>query len=356
MLARLFCYSYKRIPMCRKRIALIPAYRPDGVLAEIAEELKDRGLDLVVVDDGSGEKYAGVFAETEKNAAVLRHEKNRGKGAALRTGLSYVAEHYTGPYTVVTVDADGQHRTADVMRVLQTAEEDRGGLVLGSRRFTGKVPLRSLIGNAVTRAVYFLASRCRVYDTQTGLRAFSDLLVPELLEIEGDRYEYEMNVLMTMARAGRPIREVWIETVYLNDNASSHFDAVKDSLRICREILKFSAASFVSFLTDYGLYCLLTALTGRLAFANVAARIVSASVNYVLNRRLVFQSRAPLARSIAQYAALAAVVLAGNTLVLRALAGLGWNPYLAKIVTELLFFILSWTAQRSIVFREKEQK
>lgn len=340
--------------MNTKQIALIPAFEPDEALLKITEELKKRGLDVIVVDDGSGAYFADLFKEAEKTATVLRHEKNRGKGAAIRTGLQYISEHYAAPYTVVTADADGQHKAEDVMRVLQAAAEDDSVLVLGSRRFTGDVPARSRLGNTITRFVFRATSGVRVYDTQTGLRAFSHRLVDTLLAVGGDRYEYEMNVLMRFAREKRPIREVWIETVYLNDNASSHFNTVKDSFRIYREILKFSASSFVGFLTDYALYCLLFAWTGKLILSNVTARIVSATVNYTLNRKLVFRSKAPLVRSASQYAALAVAILIGNTCVLKGLALLGWNQYIAKIATEILFFALSWMVQRKIIFRRKE--
>ena len=340
--------------MSNRRIALIPAYEPDRALLEITEELKKCELEIIVIDDGSGKNFEDLFTEAGRAAKILQHDTNRGKGAAIKTGLSYIAEHYRPPYTVVTVDADGQHRPADVMRVLQAADEERTGIVLGSRSFTGAVPLRSRIGNGITRLVYRLISGCRIYDTQTGLRAFSDLLLPELLQIEGERYEYEMNALIKLAKKGCPLREVRIETVYLNDNASSHFDTFRDSFRICKEILKFSAASLAGFLVDYSLYCVLTAATGDLVLSNVAARIVSATANYTLNRKLVFRSNVPVARSVAQYAALAVVILIGNTVVLRGLTCLGWNHYLAKIVTELAFFAFSWIVQRSLVFRRKE--
>lgn len=340
--------------MNQTNIALIPAYEPDRILLEIVDELRRMDLDVLVVDDGSGPRFSGIFEEAEKEAVILHHGRNRGKGAALRTGLKYIRNRYTEPYAVVTVDADGQHRTADVMRVLLAVPEGEDSLLLGSRRFTGKVPLRSRLGNALTRLVYRTAAGVRVYDTQTGLRAFSHRLVDRLLEIEGDRYEYEMNVLMAFAKEGRPIREIPIETVYLHDNASSHFDVLRDSFRIYWEILKFSVSSFAGFLTDYAMYCSLFALTGNLALSNIAARLVSASVNYTLNRKFVFESGAPVGRSAAQYAALAAVILTGNTIILKGLSSLGWNSYAAKIMTEILFFAFSWITQKHVIFHGKE--
>ena len=222
-----------------------------------------------------GDAWAAFFTEIENStyAVVLHHKKNLGKGSGIKTGLSYIANYYEKPYTVVCVDADGQHNVPDVMKVLYCASENRETLVLGSRKLSGEVPLKSRFGNTVTRVVYRLLSGTYIYDTQTGLRAFSDTLVPLLKRVKGERYEYEMNVLMKFAREKRPIQEIWIETIYLEGNSSSHFHAVKDSLRIYKEILKFSASSLIGFLTDYVMYCLLLAVTGNLVASSQDHRL-----------------------------------------------------------------------------------
>ena len=339
--------------MTAARIALLPAYEPQELLIGLIEELKKQDLEIIVVNDGSGSGYEDIFTEAAKQAVVLRHEINRGKGAAIKAGLTYISHHYRPPYTVVTVDADGQHKSAEVKGVLDEAERYQDALVLGSRQFTGKVPARSRLGNTLSRYVCRLAGGPSVYDPQTGLRAFSHRLIPVLLKIEGQRYEYEMNMLLVFEREKKPVREVAIETVYLNDNASSHFHTIRDSFRIYREILKFSASSLTAFLVDYGLYCFLLLTTGMLAFANVGARLVSATVNYTLNRKMVFDSDAPLGRSALQYALLAVFILMGNTVFLRGLTEYGMSGYVAKIVTELVFFVFSWNMQRSVIFKKE---
>ena len=335
------------------RLALIPAYEPDEKMIAVAEDMAGRGFRVLIVDDGSGPDWAPVFEQAASFGTVLHHEGNRGKGAAIKTGLAWAAEHLTGPYVVVTLDADGQHLPEDAVRVCQAAEAEPQALILGSRSFQGDVPARSRFGNTVTRWVFRLSTGVAVYDTQTGLRAFCDAQVPAMLAVKGERYEYEMNVLMCFAQEGTAIREVPIETVYLDGNSSSHFDTVRDSIRIYREILKFSASSLVSFLVDYGLFCLLSALTETVALSNVLARIVSGTVNYTLNRKLVFDSRAKVARSLAQYAALACGILALNTLLLWLLATvLGFNRYAAKVLVELLLFLVSYFVQKRWIFRK----
>ena len=166
---------------------------------------------------------------------------------------------------------------------------------------------------------------------------------------------------MQLAAEGVPIIEERIETVYEDNNSGSHFRTLRDSFRVYREILKFSASSLASFVIDYGVYALLLAAAGAsgaangLVMANIGARLVSGTANYTMNKKLVFRSRTGLARSAAQYIALAAFILAGNTIVLSMLAGtLGMNSMLAKLVTELIFFAISWTVQKYVIFYREE--
>ena len=416
--------------MASRYIALIPAYEPDRKMLGVIADLGKTGFDVVVVDDGSGPEYAELFEQAAerlpgksgRGVTLLIHDVNRGKGAALKTGLDFINNFMVirGEETqnvIVAVDADGQHLAVDALRAAHTAQGNPGTLVLGSRILGNKaaassgvqsadhasgntqnVPLRSRFGNAVTRQVFRLATGVPVYDTQTGLRAFTADLIPSLLAVNGDRYEYELNVLMDFAGRGIPIREIEIETVYLEGNKSSHFNTVRDSYRIYKEIAKyaatggsslhggtapaqihaeertdgaemsskngrnadgikstakqaakFSASSFASFLIDYAMYALM--IGPGLVFANIGARLISSAANYTINRKLVFRSGKKVATSAVQYFALAAFILAGNTFVLHTMvASLGINSMAAKVLTEVLFFMISWTVQRYVVF------
>ncbi len=336
-------------------IALIPAYQPGPLLLDLLREVRENGLLAVVVDDGSGEEAWELFRQASEYAVVLTHSENRGKGSALKSGLRYIQDHFGADYVVVTMDADGQHRVSDVLRVCRDAQEHPGSLVLGCRRMKKGVPLRSRFGNTLTRLVFSLFTGSDLYDTQTGLRAFDSTLARELIEISGERYEYEMHVLLGCFEGGISVREVEIETVYFDGN-TSHFDIMRDSYRIYKEILKFSVSSFLSFLLDYALYSLLLVLTGNLTASNIGARVMSAGFNYSLNRKLVFCSDSRVENTIWKYWLLAAAILAGNTLVLGALVNeAGVNRYAAKLCTELLFFFLSWLVQRCVIFRKKER-
>ncbi|MCD8023758.1 MAG: bifunctional glycosyltransferase family 2/GtrA family protein [Lachnospiraceae bacterium] len=351
--------------MGKLRIALIPAFDPGPCLLAVLEEMNEKGFTIVVVNDGSSRESDDLFRKADEYAEVLTHDKNCGKGRALKTGLAYIQNHFHSDYVVVTMDADGQHTARDAEFLCNLAEERKGQLILGSRKLETDAPLRSRFGNAVTRAVCRLATGRDISDTQTGLRAFDDSLVSTLLKVPGERYEYEMNVLLDCARAEISVTETEIETIYLDKNEGSHFRVFRDSILIYREILKFSASSFTGFLVDYAIYSILLAvlphLSGNaspgasLVAANIGARIVSATVNYTMNRKLVFKSNASVTKSAAEYCLLAAGILAGNTLVLSALVTVcNMNRYLAKLCTEAVFFIVSWQVQRRFIFRQRQ--
>ncbi|MBR5742721.1 MAG: bifunctional glycosyltransferase family 2/GtrA family protein [Clostridia bacterium] len=326
---------------------------PDEKMIGLVRKLQAAGFETIVVNDGSPAAFDGVFAEAARYAEVLRHEENRGKGEALKTGLRFIRETFDAPYVVVNVDADGQHRLEDVFRVAECAEENRESLVIGSRVFKGRIPFRSRAGNAVTRLVFRLATGVRVYDTQTGLRAYGDRLTERLLRVGGSRYEYEMKMLMELAREKREIREVRIDAVYIDGNASSHFHPVRDSAKIYGEILKFSASSLISFGVDYALFCLFSALTGSVVFSNIAARILSGALNFTLNKKIVFRSGAKAAPALVRYISLAVLILLLNTLILEGLTAVGLAAYVAKIITETVLFVFSYLAQHGFVFRRE---
>lgn len=217
-------------------VVIIPAWQPDRRLTQLIAELQEAGVaHLVVVDDGSSPDTDAVFSDisAKGDVAVCRHEHNLGKGRALKTAFRHVLANLPGVRGVVTADADGQHLSADIVRVAQQLARTPDRAVLGVRSFTGNVPFRSRWGNALTRQIFALLTGHRVSDTQTGLRGLPMRMLPDLLTLPGDRYEYEMAALahLCQARDGLPA-EIPIQTVYLDGNRSSHFHLLRDSLRV----------------------------------------------------------------------------------------------------------------------------
>lgn len=347
-----------------KYITIIPAYKPLDILIQVVAEIRKRGFLIIVVDDGSGVEYQNIFRKIERkldsDVIVLHHKDNLGKGRAIKTGLSYIKENYNLHTVVITMDADGQHSVEDALCISRAALENEGTLVLGSRGFEDNVPLRSRLGNNITKHVFYGITGTKISDTQTGLRAFSTNLIDFMLETKGERYEYEMEILLRCKKHGIPVKEVPIETIYIDGNANSHFRAVRDSLLIYREIVKFTVASFSSFIVDYCCYCLLIWMFGKLelpfqiTMANVLSRVVSGSFNYHMNRKYVFNSNKSVQKTAGQYIALALIILVLNTIILNLLiAQVGIQRYLAKVITEVVLFICSWTVQKFFIFSDK---
>ena len=375
----------------KRQFALIPAYKPNENLISFIQSLETRGLEVVVMNDGSGEDYLPLFHKIQEQslATVIHLEKNQGKGAALKAGLSYL-NTVNDDFQVITLDADGQHSLQDALFLLQKSLENEGSLLLGSRAQSKDSPLRSRIGNYLTKKVFSLTTGVKVEDTQTGMRAFSKQLIPKLLKIQGNRYEYEMNMLLDFAKQGIPIKEYPIETIYINDNEGSHFDTVKDSIRIYSQILKFISSSLLSFCIDFLLYTVSFSLSGSILFSNAFARLISLHCNFFMNQNYVFQNASertekenPAWKERAEetgnetvnaektdqteaikrenlkeylsYLGLALSLFAMNTLLLSAVVEvLGMNAYLAKIITEILLFILSYFVQKHLIFSKQE--
>ncbi len=336
-----------------KKIILIPSYEPDEKLINLVKKIDKDEFDVIVVNDGSGDGYYNIFNDVKKYAHLIQYDINKGKGYALKTGFKYIKEKYYKDYIVVTMDSDGQHTIKDARNLALYSEKHLDTLVLGMRKRDLNVPIRSRIGNGITRFVYSVSTGISVYDTQTGLRSFSDSLMDLFLSIDGDRFEYEMNVLFLCAKRHIPIKEIQIETIYIKNNRGSHFNTLKDSYRIYKDIIKFSFASIISFIIDYCLFLLLFFVTKRIVLSNVVARIVSACLNFYLNRKYVFQSDKNIVFSVLSYGSLAIFILLCNTYLLKLLiVNVHLYEWFSKIIVEFVMFFVSWFVQRFVIFKK----
>jgi putative flippase GtrA len=225
--------------------------------------------------------------------------------------------------------------------------------VLGARQFTGQVPLRSRVGNTVARLAFRAASGRDVRDTQTGLRGYPHGMLTWLCSVPGDRFEYEMNVLLQAARSGRPVEQAPIETIYLDHNSSSHFRPLVDSVRVFAPLVRFSASSLLAFAIDVVALIALHRLTGMLLLSAIGARLVSSAVNFGVNRRLVFRAvgAGRVGAQALRYWSLVGSLFAANFAVLAALTAGGLNLLPAKLLTELSLFAVSYCVQRWLIFR-----
>ena len=214
---------------------LIPAYKPDNLMIELLTNLKKEGFDVIVVNDGSGEEFNDVFETAKEYALILNQDKNRGKGAALRSGFSYINLYPNGHKYVITCDADGQHAVKDIVRMFEKLHETNS-VVFGCRKFDKSVPKRSRNGNFMSRLCRTLITKDYISDDQCGLRGFPIEMLYNLVSLPGDHYEYEMSVVCNLQIKKIKIVEMPIETIYLNGNSTSHFNPGLDTFRIQRTI------------------------------------------------------------------------------------------------------------------------
>ncbi len=239
-------------------VICIPAYEPNQNLIDLIESLENLDLTrIVITDDGSGSQFTPVFAKAEEmGSTVVRHERNFGKGAALRTAIEKAQAVYGPGIDIVTADSDLQHTPRDIRRVADALESNPGCLILGVRDFdSAEVPARSSFGNRFSSAFFKAVTGIRCADTQTGLRGIPSSLLPLALREKGDRYEYEMNFLMDAVKETGLVM-IPIETVY-RDDAPSHFRVLRDSVSIYRRpLLRLGAGLAASTIVITVLYTL----------------------------------------------------------------------------------------------------
>ncbi len=357
---------------------LIPSLSPDERLTNYAGQLLEAGFGaLVVVDDGSAESYQPLFRELEgmDRCVVLHHEVNKGKGVALKTGMAYIRDH-TAFKAVITADSDGQHRVEDTLNICSSLNGTERVMLLGSRDFSKEsvdVPARSKAGNRITSAVFKALYGRYLPDTQTGLRAFIRELIPEFLTVSGDRFEYEMNQLIYCARNDIAMKPIPIRTVYIEENASSHFHPIRDSWRIYKLILgsffRFTLSSLICWAVDIGLFTLLESVilpnfmdrdmvlplvnTGAVIFAaTYGARIVSSVLNFILNKNMVFSIRECRGAAwryvvLVIAAALVSSLAVGAFKLLFPAVPATWF----KIPVDLVLFVVNYRIQKDWVFK-----
>ena len=356
---------------------VLPSLDPDEKLLSTIDGLLEVGFsDIILINDGSKPENLHYFAKAAEHPQIhlLHHEVNRGKGAALKTAFAWFLENRPDAAGVVTVDGDGQHHPEDTLacceKMLQTGE-----VILGCRDFSlPGIPARSRGGNKATCVVFKIFCGMTISDTQTGLRAIPTDAVRAFTKVKGDRFEYETNMLLAMKEQDIPYGEVKIRTVYIEENKSSHFRAVRDSVRIYSLILahffRYTVSSLLSAAVDTGVFSLLSwllqgILTGTLltAVPTVAARVVSSLFNFFLNKKLVFHSKASTGKALLRYYALAIPQLClqfgfteGAYRLFRIADSQTGLRTLIYVVVMTVLFILSYMIQQRWVFRANKKE
>jgi glycosyltransferase involved in cell wall biosynthesis len=338
-------------------IVIIPAYRPDPSLIQLVTALVESRLDIVVVNDGSESKYNAIFSELEKmnQVKVLTHGVNLGKGQALKTAFNEVLTHYPANCPgVVTADADGQHLVEDILNVTQALKSNPHALWLGARSFKQGVPLRSRFGNDLTRYIFKLLIGQSLQDTQTGLRGIPRGFLSSLLRTSSHGYDFELDMLICASKQGLPMLEVPIQTVYKDNNKSSHFNPLVDSFKIYFVFFRYMIFSIISGLLDFAAFSLTFFFCGHVLFSESLARIFSGTCNFLFNKELVFKSSNRILPEALKYTLLCLVNLVFSYGFITSLVFLGANVYASKLIALIGLFFANFAIQKLMVFNREE--
>ncbi len=383
----------KMNPPDRSRVVFVlPSLDPDDAILNLVDSLAEEVGDsfrLLVVNDGSRAEKQPVFDNLAARpyCTLLTHEVNRGKGAALKTAFDYLLKNSPDIAGCVTADGDGQHLVKDIVACADILLENPGSLVLGCRAFSGDhVPWKSRFGNELTKFMFRCILRTPITDTQTGLRGIPAVFMAPCLNIPGNRFEYETQMLLETRNAGVPVQEFTIETVYFDANSGTHFHPVKDAFRIYKVIfaflfakmqfLRFLMSSASAWLIDNALFNLffylilpenlqweapwawIGCVNLTLFFSKFIARACSSLWNYTVNRIFVFKANPSVTVSIVQYYTLCACILTASCLLLALCSTFVPRSmiFLANIAVDAFLFCCSFFVEKYWIFRKASGK
>ncbi len=209
-----------------KPCVLIPSYNEAKTIGGIVKELKTKGYDVLVIDDGSFDDTSKVAAR--EGAIIISHAKNLGKGASIKEGFNFILKS-TNYDTIVIMDGDGQHHPLDVGRFLEHAQKYNDDIIIGNRMgYTKNMPRVRFITNKITSFLISAMCKQRIPDTQCGLRLLRRKLI-DTLHLSSSKYDTESEMLINAARQGFKIASIPIKTIYGGEKSEVH--PVKDTVR-----------------------------------------------------------------------------------------------------------------------------
>lgn len=346
-----------------KVFIIVPTLDPDEMIMEnFINELHKKFKNIMVVNDGSSDVHNNFFESLEKKGIIVyKHYKNCGKGRAIKSAFNYILNNYSNIEGVVTCDCDGQHSVNDVKNIADHMIENKNKLILGFRNLDKKnVPFKSKYGNAITKVIFKILIGLDLADTQTGLRGLSKDLMIEFMNLPGERYEFETNMLIACKERRIAIKEVEIETIYLNSNTNSHFDPLKDSVLIYQLFMKYFLASFSSFLLDIVLFAGLLGIleiNSKILAATILARAVSSIYNYLVNSNFVFKNLS--LNTLVKYYGLVIVQMFISGCFVTYLSNFFHHFSIIgiKMIVDTILWIFNLVIEREFVFKkEKNEK
>lgn len=343
-------------------IVVIPTLNPnEKIMDEFINKLKKLFSNILIVDDGCNAKSREYLESLKSNnIKVITHYKNYGKGRALKFALNHILNEYKDVKAIVTADCDGQHSPEDILKVGKKTIDNPNAYVLGCRNFKkDNVPFKSRYGNIITRNIFKIFIGIKITDTQTGLRGMSPRVAEMFLDTSGERFEYETNTLIECKEKDIPIVEETIDTIYINDNSESHFNPIKDSIRIYKLFVKYIFSAISSFALDILLFAIFMkvlpiSIGNKIIYSTIFARIISSLYNYLVNSRLVFKKSKR--SSIIKYFILVVVQMFASGFIVDLLSKnvFTFNPTLIKIIVDSVIFVVNFFIQREWVFKNNK--
>ena len=257
---------------------VIPAYNPNDMLVVLVQQIKaQKDVLIFIIDDGSKDTSQYVFKELNnklkyKNIIFLKNAINMGKGFSLKKVFEYIYLNFPNIKGVITLDCDGQHSVKDCFKILCALEKSSSGLVLGYREFNRNIPLKSYIGNNLSRFIYRIILNKNFKDTQTGLRGLSRNFMEDCLSIKSNRFEFETEQLALAVQKNILISELPIQTIYIEGNKSSSFRPIVDSFNIYFVLLRYFFTAVLSACIDIIIFSIAISFGLSILTSNVWGR------------------------------------------------------------------------------------
>lgn len=343
-------------------LIIIPAYNPPlELFRELLKKLDDAFKNILIVNDGSNEEYTSFFKELEAKHHVLKHEYNLGKGAAIKTAYSFALDNYPDVLSYVVIDCDNQHDIEDMIKCCKVSINNPDSLVIGVRDFSlANVPFKSKMGNNITKTMFKWLFNYDITDTQTGLRAVSPKLAKELINIEGSRFNYELKCLITCCEKSIPIIEVPIKTIYIDNNKSSKFDPIKDSVLIYKEFINYYLKLFIPYILSLVVFLLTFYFLNSdndlkaLLLVNVIAGIVNIIASISLNFTSIYKHN-NIGNNIVYILKKILKIFIGGFFIYICYNLLDINLLFSKLLVDILLTIIVYFIFRNVGFKNEKE-
>jgi hypothetical protein len=336
---------------------IIPTFNPNKNFIELIKNLSlNCNEKIFIIDDGSTKNkdlFEKIIENKYKNVFLLRHAVNLGKGAALKMVFNHILVNFPNIKGCVTLDSDGQHCIKDCINLMNKLKEEKYDLILGYRKFSKNIPLKSYIGNNISRFIYKLVLGRNFKDTQTGLRAISKEFMKKCLSIKSNRFEFETEQLAIASFNNLKVLEVSIDTIYIENNSNTSFRPLIDSLKIYFILFRYMISSIFTSLVDFIVFSISIYFNFNIISSNIIARTFSIFVQFFLLNRYVFNTSSKLKFFILFVLYVYVMGFVSSLIQLYLLEMFYFSVISTKIFVEIILFFINFAFLKVYIFNKK---